>query len=102
MMIDSMKTHAEGIMKHHFRFVLLFFALLLGIFYTRPAQAANVVVGDGTPASCNETTFDAAWTQLYNDLGGTLTFQCGAAPHTIGFYVVKSVDNIQITVDGGG
>ena len=60
------------------------------------------MVGDGTPASCTEAAFDVAWTQLYNDLGGTLTFQCGAAPHTIGFYVVKSVDNIQITVDGGG
>ncbi len=87
-------------MKRRNLFHALLFMLGIIFFYTQPAQAADVVVGDGTAASCTEAAFDTAWTQLYNDLGGTLTFNCGAAPHTIGFYTAKDVDDIQITVEG--
>ena len=81
----------------------LIFLFILCVVMIRPqtVRAANVVVGDGTPASCTEAAFDAAWAQLYNDYGGTLTFNCGAAAHTIGFYTAKSVADVQITVDGG-
>lgn len=88
-------------MKRHNLLRMVLFTLFIAIIHVRPVQAADVVVGDGTLASCTEATFDAAWTQLYNELGGTLTFNCGAAPHSIGFYTAKNVDDIQITIDGG-
>jgi len=70
------------------------------MFYTQPVLAADVVVGDGSPASCTEAAFDTAWAQLLGDLGGTLTFNCGGA-HTFGFTTAKTVDDVQIIVDGG-
>jgi hypothetical protein len=89
-------------MKQRLLFASLIFALCTLLFYPQPVKAVDVVVGDGTPTSCTEAAFDAAWAQLYNDDGGTLTFNCGAASHALGFYTAKNVDDVQITVDGGG
>ena len=87
-------------MKQRLFFYPMLFALWAVLFYTRPVQAADVVVGDGSPASCTEAAFDTAWGQLLGDLGGTLTFNCGGA-HTFGITTAKPVDDVQITVDGG-
>lgn len=89
-------------MKRQMLRLIFLFVLCAVMLHPQTVRAADVVVGDGTPASCTEGAFDAAWTQLYNDYGGTLTFNCGAAAHTIGFYTAKSVADVQITVDGGG
>lgn len=87
-------------MKQRLFFYPMLFALWAVLFYTRPVQAADVVVGDGSPASCTEAAFDTAWAQLLGDLGGTLTFHCGGT-HTFGFTTAKTVDDVQIVVDGG-
>jgi hypothetical protein len=54
----------------------------------------NTVVGDGTPQSCTDAALQAALVG-----GGTITFNCGADPHTL---VMSSADITQpTTVDGG-
>lgn len=53
------------------------------------------VVGTGTAGSCDEAAFDAAFAG-----GGSVTFNCGAAPHTITFTGLKDV-LANTTVDGG-
>lgn len=58
--------------------------------------AAGNVVGTGTPASCTEAALRAAIVR-----SGSVTFDCGAAPHTI----TVSDDLVleqDTTVDGGG
>ncbi len=61
----------------------------------QPPSADNVV-GDGTPASCTEEALREAVQR-----SGTITFNCGDAPHTI--TVSDDVHIIQDTVmDGGG
>ena len=59
---------------------------------TIPAQAANHVVTDCS----NDTQFSSLLT-----LGGTITFNCGAGPHTILISSQKSI-NLDTTIDGGG
>lgn len=56
--------------------------------------AVNSVVGDGTPASCDGNAFEAAVTA-----GGVVTFNCGAAPHTIIVNTNVVANNVEI--DGG-
>lgn len=66
-------------------------------------HADDAVVGSGTPSSCNEASFDAALTNVLPGVqgpGGTLTFNCGANPHTIAFSAQKFLSN-QVTIDGG-
>lgn len=60
-----------------------------------PARAAGVV-GTGTPASCTEAAFDAALAG-----GGAVTFNCGAAPHTIAITGSKTITS-DTQIDGGG
>ncbi|NTU80727.1 MAG: hypothetical protein HGA45_15350 [Chloroflexales bacterium] len=55
---------------------LLLVTLVLPI--DRPASAASEVVGSGTPASCTAQDLASALAG-----GGSITFNCGAAPHTI-------------------
>lgn len=73
-----------------------------------PAFATNAVVGDGTPASCNEVALDAAVTTA-NAGGGTITFACGAEPIVLPITTEKSltasvtIDADQlVTISGGG
>jgi predicted outer membrane repeat protein len=80
-------------------------ALLLSALVLCPfAHADNVVVGNGTPASCTEAALNAAMFQLVVGVqgpGGVLTFSCGAAPHTIALTSTKFLEG-QCTIDGGG
>ncbi len=62
--------------------------------------AADAVVGAGTPASCTEAALDAALLAVTTG-GGTLTFSCGPAPHTILVAGEKLVFG-EVTLDGGG
>src|SRR5690606_13681127 len=69
-----------------------------------PARADDAVVGTGTAASCNEATLDAGLAQLYPGAtfpGGTLTFDCGAAAHTIPTTSRKWLSYATV-IDGGG
>jgi hypothetical protein len=64
---------------------------------TQPAPVlAAGVVGTGTPASCTEAALTAALAG-----GGTVTFNCGAAPHTILSSSAKAI-TVSTTIDGGG
>ena len=65
---------------------------------------AGGVVGNGTPGSCTEAALTAALVG-----GGTVTFNCGAAPKVITTSVAQSIsaDTVidgsnKITLDGGG
>ena len=60
------------------------------------------MVGTGTPASCTETTFNAALALVVNDnQGGTPTFNCGPDPDIILLSSVKNLTGV-VTIDGGG
>ena len=74
--------------------------LVFGLLWGQRASAANVLVGDGTPASCNEAAFDNALAAAQSDLGGVITFNCGDATHTIDIYTT-SVIYTQVEIDGG-
>ena len=71
----------------------------------REAQLEDVsrpttVVGSGTPASCSASAFVAAVAK-----GGVITFDCGAAPHTIVLTQTAKVFNDKsqkVIIDGGG
>jgi hypothetical protein len=60
-----------------------------------PAAQAGGVVGAGTPASCSEAALDARLAG-----GGTIRFNCGPAPFTIGVSSVKQV-TVNTSIDGG-
>ena len=85
----------------------LFYTLLISVaalLAVHPVRADDVVVGNGTPASCTEAALDAALAQLYpgpNFPGGVLTFNCGPTPHTILLSREKVLDYGTV-VDGGG
>lgn len=62
-------------------------------------SSPRTVVGDGTPASCTSDAFVEAVAR-----GGVITFNCGAAPHTIVLTrTAKVVNNTgpRIVIDGG-
>lgn len=63
----------------------------------RPATAAGEVVGTGTPGSCTSAALAAALAG-----GGSVTFNCGAAPHTIVVTTPFDITAPQTTIDGGG
>jgi hypothetical protein len=60
-----------------------------------PARAGGVV-GNGTPGSCTDAGLNTALAG-----GGSVTFNCGPAPHTILITSQKSI-NLNTTIDGGG
>ncbi len=66
-----------------------------------PALAADMVVGTGTPASCDETAFDAALATVQAASPGTITFNCGPADHTIDIYSSATI-TADVTIDGDG
>lgn len=74
-------------------------SLLTLWFAASPVHAADVVVGSGTPGSCDEAAFNFALSQALSS-NGTLIFNCGAAPHTITFTQTKHITS-SITIDGG-
>lgn len=66
-----------------------------------PVYALDAVVGDGTPASCNEFAFEQALLTVQNSGGGTIHFSCGADPQ---FIVLTSRKTLLAgtIIDGGG
>jgi hypothetical protein len=61
-------------------------------------SAPDHVVGSGTPESCNEAALRGAVTA-----GGTITFDCGAQPHTISITQTLELPiDRDTTLDGGG
>jgi hypothetical protein len=80
------------------RFMSLLVVILLTLFSAVAVRAAGVV-GTGTPGSCTEAALDAALAETMAT-GGTLTFDCGAAPHTITVTDPKYITD-PITIDGG-
>lgn len=72
--------------------VLALGALLMAV---TPVAAAGVV-GTGTPASCDEAAFNAAFAG-----GGTITFNCGPSPVGITFTTTKAL-TADTTIDGDG
>ena len=66
------------------RLVLTLIALGLTMAISASPVAAAGVVGTGTAGSCTEAAFDTAFAG-----GGTVTFNCGAAPVTITFTALK-------------
>ncbi len=71
-------------------------AVLLASLVGAPPVYAAGVVGNGTAGSCTEVALLAA---VFG--GGTVTFDCGAAPHTI--ILVNKIDPANsVTIDGAG
>jgi len=69
-----------------------------------PAEPFGTVatVGDGTSPSCTEAALhDAVASALAPDGEGTITFDCGAEPHTIVLAESLAIDG-RLLLDGGG
>lgn len=89
-----------------FRFLLYCLLLVLLIvghlsLFPSPMLAANGVVGTGSAASCTEATFDTAFNAVESSGGGTITFNCGSAAHTIVFTRPKAI-SANTVIDGAG
>jgi predicted outer membrane repeat protein len=65
------------------------------------ARAADAVVGNGMPASCDEAALDAAVLAVTSGGGGTMTFACGPSPHTI-LVTTEKVLFGDVTLQGEG
>jgi hypothetical protein len=87
-------------MKKLFFSLLLLFLACYTLWFTRPVHAADAVVGDGTPGSCTEAALDDALVTVGSG-GGTLTFNCGPAAHTIPLTNQKVLLPADITINGG-
>lgn len=62
--------------------------------------AADAVVGNGAPASCDEAALDTAIAAVQAAGSGTLTFNCGPGTHTIEVYT-SAVITKAVAIDGG-
>lgn len=76
--------------------IILVLILTLWSVSLQSVQAAGTV-GDGTPESCTEN----ALRQAFNG-GGSITFNCGAEPHTIVLSQQLVTKAKTTTLDGGG
>jgi len=88
-----------------FRRTLYYLSLVLLIigslaFFPGSVQSGNSVVGTGSSASCAEAAFDTVFNTVETSGGGTITFKCGLAPHTIIFTAQKSV-SANTDINGG-
>lgn len=63
-------------------------------------NAADGVVGNGSPGSCTEGAFTTVLATVQGSGGGTVTFNCGAAPHTIPFTGYKQISTA-VVIEGG-
>lgn len=72
---------------------LSFVLLIVGslVFFPQPSLSANGVVGTGSAESCTEVAFDTVFNAVESSGGGTITFDCGTAPHTIILTAQKSI-----------
>lgn len=76
---------------------VMLLALALGAL---PAAAADAVVGNGTPASCNEAALDAAISTVQASGSGTVTFNCGPETRTIEVFTSANIKT-EVVIDGG-
>lgn len=60
------------------------------------AETTAGVVGTGSPGSCTDAALNSELSG-----GGTITFNCGSAPHTITFGAAKTI-TANTLIDGGG
>lgn len=82
--------------------VLAVVMLVVLAFSTGSALALDVVVGDGSGASCTEAALNSAVASLNTASGGTLTFNCGGAV-TIPLTTQKRFTQTgTYVIDGGG
>ena len=89
-------------MKRYFLNFTIGLVLLTLVFGAPPAHGGNKVVGTGTPASCTETAFDSALAVTQADsYGGTITFNCGDAAHTMDIFTSATIFT-PVEIDGGG
>lgn len=86
-------------MKLHIFYLTIFLFLFLLLGQAKNLQAANAVVGNGTPASCTEVAFDDALLSAGNG-GGTITFNCGINETTINLTTAKFLFLGNITING--
>lgn len=79
------------------------FTLMASTYSTniQAAPSTDEVVGNGTPGSCTEASFDTALATVQGGGGGTITFNCGGAT-TIPFTSEKIITITFVTIDGGG
>lgn len=70
--------------------------LLLDLVGAPPALAGNAVVG----GACDEAAFDSALATVQGSGGGTITFNCGAAPFFILLSGQKTISSA-VTINGG-
>lgn len=85
-----------------FRLLTALVLLAASLSVTRsPALAADGVVGTGTPASCTDAALNTVLSTVQGSGGGTITFNCGAAAHTIVFTAEKSI-TAAVIVNGSG
>lgn len=79
--------------------LLCFLSLLMFMPISMLNAQSEVVVGTGTPGSCDEAEFD---TKLAAASGGsTIRFNCGDKPHTIFINTTKIIDNGRtLSMDG--
>ena len=75
---------------------LLVLCFVFSLFAYPSAAHAAGTVGTGTPASCTEAALDTALSG-----GGSVDFDCGAAPHTIVVTSPKIISDSTV-IDGGG
>jgi len=72
--------------------------LALGGLACSPVQALDRVLG---PGECNEAGFVSALDEVHSAGGGSIRFECGAAPVTIPLGNYRQIGS-QIEIDGGG
>ena len=92
-------------------FMMLLVSIVLLAHGTAAAQGGDIVVGDGTPASCTETALRQALAVASASGGGTIRFDCGSDPLAISLIETAEVRDIGpilivapdgTTIDGGG
>jgi predicted outer membrane repeat protein len=79
--------------------ITLILCTMMGI--TAPTRAADAVVGEGTPESCTQTAYNDAVFTVNSSGGGTITFNCGNAPHTIPLNSYNYVTG-DVVIEGDG
>jgi predicted outer membrane repeat protein len=88
------------------RFKRVMLAAALAVVCASPAHVTHAepdapAISATVQPPCNTAAFDAAWNLIPIGLGGTLTFNCGAAPVSINMSGTKTITK-QVTIDGGG
>lgn len=84
-----------------FSIVTVLFAFGTLLPRTAGAYQMNVVVGDGSSASCTESALDTAVASINAAAGGNLSFSCGSSMVTIPVTTTKVFEH-DVTIDGGG